>query len=87
MSIEEVAQFMLSLLQRHGELLQEYAGIEIENRFGNQFARLNEIGQMVIDTEVLAAFRKLSGDNVVWSSGLRLWRFRDQLDEPDYQSL
>lgn len=42
----------------------------------------NADGNQVIGKGVLAAFRKLTPDNVVWVKPDRYWRFRVAEDEP-----
>jgi hypothetical protein len=42
---------------------------------------LNENSNWAISKKVLAAFRKLTGDSIIWERGERLWRKRNQFDE------
>ena len=54
----------------------------ILERFGAGYVYENHHGHMAINAEVLAAFRELTGDRVVWSRGGKYWRLRDEDDEP-----
>ena len=78
----EVAEWMLEELKRVRFLEQETAVFEIARRFGSEFVYANDNGNDAIDRGVLKEFRKLSGTNVVWERGERLWRFRQRYDEP-----
>jgi len=77
-----VAAWMLAELRREGALYQESAVSDIEDRFGDRFVYDNENGNRAIGKDVLAAFRKLSGDIVVWHRGERYWRLREAGDDP-----
>jgi hypothetical protein len=61
-------------LTRNGELRQEAAVSEIALKFGYDFTYDSENGNLVIRRDVLAAFRKLSENSVVWDRENRLWR-------------
>jgi hypothetical protein len=65
-TVEEVAAWMMAELRRREPGLdQAYAAHNIQLEFGSQFIRLNKNGNLAIDRDVLAAFKKLSGDAVV----------------------
>jgi hypothetical protein len=78
----EAAQWMLDEVTSLGVLYQDDAAAQIEAKFGSEFVPLNESGNPSIRTDVLNAFRKLSGNDVVWERGERLWRKRESFDEP-----
>jgi hypothetical protein len=83
---ETVADWMLKELDKQdGVLHQAEAAPHIADLFGERFIYENDSGNACIDKEVLAAFRKLTGDSVVWSSGERLWRKRELGDAPTRQ--
>src|ERR1700691_2612721 len=83
---DTVAERMLEKLEKqHGVLYQAEAAPRIADLFGEYFIYKNDSGNACIDKQVLAAFRKLTGDGVVWSSGERLWRWRWLGDEPTRQ--
>jgi hypothetical protein len=80
---EAVAGWMRQELEKQdGVLYQEDAASQIGDLFGEQFIYENPAGNPAIDKKVLAAFRKLTGDSVVWSSAERHWRRREVGDEP-----
>lgn len=79
-SPEGVAAWMLGELRREGVLYQDWAVGEIEGRFGQSFTYCNANGNPAISRAVLAAFRRLSGDNVVWVRSERCWRSREAWD-------
>jgi hypothetical protein len=79
---DTVADWMLKELEKQdGVLYQADAVSSIADLFGERFVYENDLGNASIDKQVLAAFRKLSGDSVVWSRGERLWRRRESGDE------
>ena len=79
---EIVADWMLRELERQAGILnQDDAAGRIADLFGERFVYENRAGNIAIHKEVLAAFRKLTGNTVVWSSGERLWRRRESGDE------
>ena len=82
---EDVAAWMLKELRRENILHQEEAVDEIEERFGEEFTYENANGNPTICKPVLDAFRKLTGDEVVWSRSDRYWRPREKGDLPDRQ--
>ena len=83
----EVAIWMFEEVKRKGELHQADVVGEIESKFGKQFTYANENGNPAIDKKVLAAFRKLSKDSVVWEREDRYWRLRKTDDTPGRQQL
>lgn len=74
---------MDELKKQGGILHQHEASSQIGRLFGEEFVYDNEeSGNTCIRKEVLAAFRRVSGKDVVWSRGDRLWRRREAGDEP-----
>jgi hypothetical protein len=84
-SPEDVAQWLLSEVTRQYLLYQEFAVDEIAERFGAEFVYYNDSGNPAIDRRVLRAFRKVSGDTVVWDRWDRAWRKRSSGDAPGRQ--
>jgi putative transposase len=70
-------------VQRENQPLRSPSSIA--EQFGDTFVYTNENGSLSIDKKVLAAFRKLTGDSVVWQRAGRLWRMREPSDEPGRQ--
>ena len=83
-TVADVAKWMLDQI---GEkpLYQDKAAWEIKKRFGEEFVFSNENGNPAIVKGVLEKFRKLSGDEVVWSRGDFCWRLRRASDKPGRQ--
>jgi hypothetical protein len=57
-------------------LFQETVARDIVARFGKEFTYVNANGSLGIRKNVLAAFKKLTGDTVVWERRTRVWRKR-----------
>ncbi|WP_371477435.1 DUF6953 family protein [Alcaligenes phenolicus] len=83
----DVAKWMFGELQRERYLYQETVVYDIQSNFGEDFIYFNDSGNPAISKKVLYAFRKLTGDLVVWDKGERMWRFREAHDEPGRQQL
>jgi hypothetical protein len=81
----DVAQWMLSVVQAEGELTQSNAFYEINKRFGNRFTSISSGGIPSVGGGVLTAFRKISGDEVIWERGDKKWRKREFYDAPGRQ--
>ncbi len=87
MKPEEVAAWMLQEVQTHGTLHQDHAASEIEQKFGAVFTPENDNGNLAIHRDVLKAFREISGKDIVWERGERLWRKRESFDDPGRQQV
>jgi hypothetical protein len=79
---ERVAEWLLLEVRRIKELCHEDAVSGIEARFRAAFLCENEAGNTVIAPSVLAAFRRISKNEVVWEKAARLWRLRRAADPP-----
>ena len=79
---EAIAQWMLTRLEASGPLYQADAAGQIEREFGEEFTYLNDNGNPAIDKRVLRAFRKISGDAIVWDRWDFCWRKREAGDAP-----
>jgi hypothetical protein len=73
---QKVAKWMLEELKRQHKLHQDTLVYEIAQKFGSQFTYDNENGNLAIRRDVLAAFRELTKDSVVWIQEDRYWRMR-----------
>ena len=82
---KDVANWMMQELKKDNFLSQDYAVNDINNEFGDEFTYLNDNGNLSISKAVLSAFKKLSGDNVVWDRWGKSWRFRNDNDLPGRQ--
>lgn len=79
---EQIAEWMVEELEREQYLYQQVVVSEIATRFGDEFTYSNQLGNLAIDARVLAAFRRITGDTVVWERRQRMWRKRNDDDEP-----
>ena len=79
---ETIAQWMASLLQREGTLYQSDAVAAIAEQFGDEFTYTNDNGNPAIDKRILKAFKKITGDTVVWERWDFCWRKREASDAP-----
>ena len=80
----QVAVWMLKELKLRGKLRQDTLVYEIAEKFGSQFT-YEKNGNLAIRIDVLAAFRKLTRDSVVWVQEDCYWRMRDPHDSPRRQ--
>jgi hypothetical protein len=76
----QVAGWMLKELKRRCKLHQDIVVFEIVEKFGSQFTYDNQNGNLAIRRDVLAAFRKLIKDSVVWVQEDCYWRMREPHD-------
>jgi hypothetical protein len=81
----QVAEWMLNELERQRCIYQDVVVHDIVQRFGEDCTYINKNGNRAIRKDILDAFRKISGNAVVWESGSRLWRKREQHDSPGRQ--
>ncbi|WP_447779336.1 DUF6953 family protein [Variovorax boronicumulans] len=79
----ELAEWMHSRLEDQGCVYQDEAVDVALYRGANiELCRTNDDGNVVLATEVLAAFKKLDAATVVWVKADRYWRWRCSTDEP-----
>lgn len=81
----DVAQWMFDEVNRRNSLDQETAAHQIQMKFGKEFIYENQNGNPAINKDVVTAFRKLTGNAVVWERGSREWRKRQSSDKPGRQ--
>ena len=84
-AVDDVAQWMKSELENTNWLYQETVVYKIKELFGDTFVYLNANGNLSIDKKVLAKFRKLTNDTVIWERGEKAWRKRQGYDAPGRQ--
>jgi hypothetical protein len=85
MTADDVAAWMLAEVMRDGLVYQQSIAGDIESKFGEEFVPTNGNGHMSIRKDVLAAFRKISENSVVWSKYDKAWRKRESSDDPGRQ--
>jgi hypothetical protein len=78
----DVARWMLDRFSTETLLYQQTTAYDIKERFGERFVYTNSSGNLAISKEVLAKFRKISKDTVVWVRGQKYWRARQETDKP-----
>jgi hypothetical protein len=81
-SESDVAEWMFAQLKRDKILYQEEVVHDIATQFGASFTYDNENGNLAISRKVLTAFKRVTGDSVIWERGERCWRFREKFDAP-----
>jgi Family of unknown function (DUF6953) len=81
-SATSVAKWMATQLEQSDHLFQETVAQEIVARFGKEFTYVNANGNLGIRKSVLTAFKKMTGDAVVWERRTRIWRKRADYDKP-----
>ena len=82
MDAAAVAQWMLSEIERDDCIYQDDVVDRLVKSGHEELLTENADGNQVLGKSVLAAFRKLTPDNVVWVKPDRYWRFRVEEDEP-----
>lgn len=82
---EDVAQWMVDQVRAGKPIYQDQIAWQIQKTFGKQFIYSNANGNPAIGKDVLAAFRKRTDDDVVWSRSDRCWRLRKPKDKPGRQ--
>jgi hypothetical protein len=79
---ETIAEWMHERLQQQPRLHQRRTAHEIAKTFGDEFTYVNKNRNLAIDRRVLDAFRRIGGDEVVWSRRGYYWRKREPGDAP-----
>ncbi|EJM20673.1 hypothetical protein PMI21_01019 [Pseudomonas sp. GM18] len=82
MDADSVAVWMLDQIQREDCIYQDDVVDHLITAGREDLLAENAEGNQVIGKTVLAAFRKLTPDSVVWVKPDRYWRFRVAEDEP-----
>ncbi|QEW07136.1 DUF6953 family protein [Nitrincola iocasae] len=82
MTPDAVSAWMLSALEKDGCIYQDDVVDYLVKGDHENLLRENSDGNLVLNRNVLTAFRKLTETNVVWVKPDRYWRFRVAEDEP-----
>jgi len=77
----EVARWMQRKIREDRILYQRDAAEAIRQQFGEEFVYINENGNPAIREDILAEFRQLTEQSVVWEHGMLRWRKR-RPDDP-----
>jgi Family of unknown function (DUF6953) len=81
-----VAEWMAAQLEQSDHLFQETVARDIAVRFGKEFTYVDANGNLGLRKNVLAAFKKRTGNTVVWERRTRVWRKRTGYDRPPKQT-
>ncbi|MNE88524.1 hypothetical protein D3C80_1858390 [compost metagenome] len=82
MDANSVADWMLAQIQQEACVYQDDVVDYLVKANREDLLTENTDGNQVIGKQVLAAFRNLTPDTVVWVKPDRYWRFRVAEDEP-----
>lgn len=84
---QEIAKWLHDRILEEGYLSQSTAVQEIAEKFGDEYTYTNENGNPAIDAKVLAEFRKLKGDKIVWEREDFSWRTITDMDRENEKML
>lgn len=82
MDANSVSHWMLERIKKDGCVYQDDVVDHIIRGKAEELLRENSDGNIVLDTAVLNAFKKLTPDSVVWVRPDQYWRWRVAEDEP-----
>lgn len=82
MDASEIADWMQDKLTKEDCLYQEDVVDYLVKLGREEFLVENSDGNLSLAKNVLAAFRKLNDESVVWVKSGKYWRFRVAEDEP-----
>ena len=74
---KKAAELMYDKVVEDGLLRQEHAAYYIREAFGDEVTYINKNGNLAIQPKVLEEFKRLTGDDYVWSRSERSWRKRE----------
>lgn len=80
--VATAAQWMLAQIGKDDCIYQDDVVDYLVKGKAENLLRENADGNLVVGTQLLAAFKKLTETNVVWVKPDRYWRFRVAEDEP-----
>jgi len=83
----DVAQWMVKRFRENGELDQRDAAQTIADTFGPAFVFTNPNGNLAINEDVLAHFRRMTRDEAVWVQSRFCWRRRRPTDPKGERSV
>ncbi len=84
-AVKEAAAWMVEQIKERRSLDQSDAADYLERAYSGELTYENENGNTAISKDVLAAFKKLTGDEVIWDRGYKEWRLRTKFDRPGRQ--
>lgn len=81
MTAAEIADWMLGEFETRRTLYQSRVANFVRQHNPDLVYR-NKQRNWALDKSILAAFRKITSDDVVWSRSQQLWRKRTERDKP-----
>lgn len=82
MIVDIVVSWMLNVLEKDSCLYQDDVVDYLVKNNANDMLKENSDGNVVLNNNVLNAFKKATEDNVVWVRSGFYWRYRVAEDEP-----
>ncbi|MGP5296789.1 DUF6953 family protein [Psychrobacter faecalis] len=82
MKVDTIVLWMLNLLEKDTCLYQDDVVDYLVKNNANDMLKENSDGNLVLNNNVLNAFKKVTEDNVVWVRSGFYWRYRVAEDEP-----
>ena len=79
---KDLARWMLEQLGDRSWLHQQSLAFRMKRDFGEENVYRNKNGNWAIHKDILAEFRKLTEDMLVWSRSNQAWRKRREGDPP-----
>jgi hypothetical protein len=80
--VSAAAQWMPAQINKDACIYQDDVVDYLVKCNAEKLLRENADGNLVVGTQLLTAFKKLTETNVVWVKPDRYWRFRVREDEP-----
>jgi len=80
--IGAVAAWMMDQIDGGRPLYQEHVARHVRQHIGEDLTYRNGNGNWALDKRINDAFKRLSGERVVWERGSQLWRLRGRGDKP-----
>lgn len=82
MKVDTIVLWMLNLLEKDTCLYQDDVVDYLVKNNANDMLKENSDGNLVLNNNILNAFKKATEDNVVWVRTGFYWRYRVAEDEP-----
>jgi hypothetical protein len=80
--ISAAAAWILSEVESGKQTYQSRVAMHVRRSFGEDLTYKNPNGNWALDKRINEAFKRLSGDMVVWERSNQCWRLRREKDKP-----
>lgn len=80
--IEMAATWIMGEVETGKHVYQERVARHVRQNIGQDLTYKNGNGNWALDKRINEAFKKLSGDRVVWERSSQCWRLRKPKDKP-----